>query len=93
MSLDYAAEKFGTAISILAGHPERIQERLRPAYAESLIRIERQDIPERLLADYDSIVARFAWVENNSAPPSDDDAGMLGTAILDLSCRLEDELR
>jgi hypothetical protein len=56
MSLEYAAEKFGTAVAILATSVGRIQERLESAYLESIIRVERSDIPPDLLSDYDYIV-------------------------------------
>ena len=93
MSIEFAWTTFGRAISILASHPDRIQERLRIAYGEALSRVPREDIPEELVRLYDSIMRNLAWVENNLSPPSDDDARLLVTEIEDLSALLEDEFR
>lgn len=92
MALEYAAEKFGTAIAILATQPDRIQERLKSAYLDSIIRVERKDIPSRLATDYDSIISRFEWAREHTAPPDDEESRTLASLILDLSTHLDDEL-
>jgi hypothetical protein len=93
MSIEFASSKFGTAISILASHPGRIQERLRVAYSEALSRVPRTDIPEELLPQYDSVMSDLTWVENSSSAPSDDEARLLVTRLEDLSMLLEEEAR
>lgn len=90
MSIEFASSKFGTAISILASHPGRIQERLRVAHDEALSRVPRIDIPEDLLPQYDSIMRDLTWVENNSPVPSDDEARLLVTRLEDLSTLLQE---
>lgn len=91
MSLDYAAEKFSTAVSILATQPDRIQERLKSAYLDSIIRVDRKDIPDRLVDDYDSIIFRLAWAREHEPPPDDEDSRRLANLIVDMSGSLDDE--
>jgi hypothetical protein len=57
-----------------------------------LSRVPKEDIPEDLLNQYDSIMRRLAWVENHASVPSDDEARLLVTAIEDLSALLEDAI-
>jgi len=94
MSLEYAAEKFGTAVAILATSVGRIQERLESAYLESIIRVERSDIPPDLLSDYDYIVTHCQWTDQSEPGPRPDDeeARTLANKIYDLSHSLDLEL-
>jgi hypothetical protein len=92
MSLDYAGEKFGTAISILASGKDRVLDRLRSAYLESLMRVGRDDIPKDLLSSYDSLTARLSWITDETAPPSEDEAMQIVTSIEDLSALLDSRI-
>jgi len=93
MSLDYAGEKFGTAISILAGGKGRILDRLRFAYLDSLMRVERADIPNDLLLTYDALMTDLAWITDDSkTPPSEDEAMLIVRHIEDLSAQLDDQI-
>lgn len=92
MDIEFASQKFGTAISILVSHTGRIHDRLRSAYTEALSRVPRTDIPEELLNQYDSIMDGLKWIESNSPAPSEDEASMLATALEDLTTLLHDKV-
>jgi hypothetical protein len=93
MSLDYAGEKFGTALSILASSPGRILDRLRSAYLDSLMRVEQKDIPDALLMSYNTLMTDLAWITDDSkTPPSEDEAMLLVRRIEDLSGELDDQI-
>jgi hypothetical protein len=93
MDVVFAAGRFNTALSILAAHPGRIQERLLSAYESALSRIPRADIPSELLPKYDSVIQSLAWMQEGVLLPPDDAAPLLVTAIADLSALLDDEFR
>jgi hypothetical protein len=93
MDVVFAAGRFNTALSILASHPGRIQERLISAYEGALSRIPRADIPTALLPKYDSVIQSLVWMKEGVLLPPDDPAQLLVTAIADLSALLDDELR
>lgn len=88
----FAYMKLGTSLSILASHPGRIQERLRDAYNETILSIQRENIPAPLLRQYDSLKKRLAWIESGAAAPSDDEARLIVTAIEDFYATLESEV-
>lgn len=90
MSVEFASQKFGTAISILMSHPGRIHDRLRKAYMEALSRVPRTDIPEELLNQYDSIMNGLKWIEGNSSAPSEDEVRMVATELEDFTTLLHD---
>lgn len=92
MSLEYAAEKVGTAVSILTSGKERILDRLRSAYNGALVRIESNDIPVEHRDLYERIMTDLAWIRDGSPPPSEDEATITATLLEDLSTRLDDEL-
>jgi hypothetical protein len=91
LDVHFAYQKFGTALSIMASHPERIQERLSVAYREAMSVVPRKNIPSNLLGQYDSLMQRLEWIESGVAAPSDDEAQLLATAVEDLYAHLEDE--
>lgn len=92
MSLEYAAEKVGTAVSILTTGKGRILDRLRSAYEESVVRVDRDDIPAERRDLYDRIMKDLTWIKNDSPPPDEDEATITATLLEDLSCLLDDEL-
>lgn len=89
----FAYQKFGTALSIMASHPERIQERLRIAYREAMSVVPRKNIPSSLLSRYDALMQRLAWIESDAAGPDHDDVRLLATAVEDFYALLEDEVQ
>jgi hypothetical protein len=90
MSIEYAAEKFGTAVAILATHTGGIIDRLTSAYLDSLIRVEPEDIPESLQSDYVLLLEKLNWlVKDEGSPPSPDEGSMIANSILELSFRLD----
>lgn len=93
LDVHFAYQKFGTALSIMASHPERIQQRLRVAYREAMSVVPRTNIPSNLLSQYDALMQRLAWIESGAAAPDDDDAQLLATAVEDFYALLEDEVR
>jgi hypothetical protein len=55
MALDYVWEKLYTAVNILATGQGTIQERLGSAYADSLIRLRGEELPDEIRSDFDAL--------------------------------------
>lgn len=82
------------AISILASGKGRILDRLRSAYLDSLMRVQREDIPNDLLLSCCRMILRRAdsLGLKTKPPPSEDEAMLIVTAIEDLSTLLDDQI-
>ncbi len=92
MDVYLARSKFGQAISILASHPGRIEERLRSAYDNAISCVHGTDIPSELAERYESMMRSFSWIRDGSSPPSENDLQSLATVIEDMYALLDSSL-
>lgn len=61
MSLDYACEKFGTALRFMASSPANIKDRIHSAYLEiNLVKLE--DLPQDSRNEYEDLMGKLTSV-------------------------------
>jgi hypothetical protein len=52
MSLNYAYEKFFSAVLNMASSPKRLRERIEDAYVYNIIHVREEDLPSGCLTDF-----------------------------------------
>jgi hypothetical protein len=92
MDVYFARSKFGQAVSILASHPGRIEERFRSAYDNAISCVSGTDIPSDLADRYESIMRALAWIREGSSPPSEDELQLLANRIEDMYALIDSSM-
>ena len=92
MSLDYACEKFGTAIRFMASSPADIKDRIHSAYLE-FHPVKSEDLPQDSRNKYEDLIGKLTSVTARGDEGklrasldamSEEEATELAKAIVDL---------